>query len=30
MAKTPKNQVEEWTDKDISNLKKLVKGNTSL
>ena len=28
MAKTPKNQGKEWTDKDISNLKKLVKGNT--
>ena len=28
MAKIPKNQGKEWTDKDISNLKKFVKGNT--
>jgi hypothetical protein len=28
MAKIPKNQGKAWTDKDISNLKKLVKGNT--
>jgi hypothetical protein len=28
MAKTPKNQGKDWSDKDTSNLKKLVKGNT--
>lgn len=28
MKKTPKNQGKEWNEKDISNLKKLVKGNT--
>ncbi len=28
MAKTPPNSGKPWTDKDISELKKLAKGNT--
>jgi hypothetical protein len=28
MAKTPKNSGKQWTDKDVSQLKELAKGNT--
>jgi hypothetical protein len=28
MATTPKNHGKEWTNSDLSNLKKLAKGNT--
>lgn len=28
MAKTPKNHGKSWSEQDINNLKKLVKGNT--